>query len=83
MDPVLFQNSAQAERLKYQRISASSRQASLAAPERFGLDEFRDIDTPLLMFLVMRDRVPEPTSGPVSRLGRLGGILSHYYREAA
>jgi transposase InsO family protein len=27
--------------------------------------------------------VPEPASGPVVRRERLGGILSHYYREAA
>lgn len=29
------------------------------------------------------DGVPQPPSGPVARLERLGGILSHYYREAA
>jgi putative transposase len=29
------------------------------------------------------DGVPELASGPVARLERLGGILSHYYREAA
>jgi len=27
--------------------------------------------------------VPKPTSGPVVRQVPLGGILSHYYREAA
>ena len=27
--------------------------------------------------------VPNPASGPVARLERLGGILSHYYRDAA
>jgi hypothetical protein len=27
--------------------------------------------------------VPKPSSGPVARLERLGGILSHYYRDAA
>lgn len=27
--------------------------------------------------------VPKPASGPVARLERLGGILSHYYRDAA
>ena len=31
----------------------------------------------------MIDGVPELASGPVARLERLGGILSHYYREAA
>ena len=29
------------------------------------------------------DGVPKLASGPVARLERLGGILSHYYREAA
>ena len=29
------------------------------------------------------DGVPELASGPVVRQERLGGILSHYYREAA
>jgi len=29
------------------------------------------------------DGVPKPAPGPVARLERLGGILSHYYREAA
>ena len=29
------------------------------------------------------DGVPESASGPVVRQERLGGILSHYYREAA
>ena len=29
------------------------------------------------------DGVPELASGPVARLERLGGILSHYYRETA
>jgi len=29
------------------------------------------------------DAVPEPALGPVVRQERLGGILSHYYREAA
>ena len=29
------------------------------------------------------DGVPEPASGPVARHEGLGGILSHYYREAA
>ena len=36
---VLFQNPAQAERLKCQRLSASSPPAFLAAPERFGPDD--------------------------------------------
>ena len=29
------------------------------------------------------DGVPESASGPVARQERLGGLLSHYYREAA
>ena len=29
------------------------------------------------------EEVPELASGPVVRQERLGGILSHYYREAA
>ena len=29
------------------------------------------------------DGVPEPADGRVARRERLGGILSHYYREAA
>jgi len=29
------------------------------------------------------DGVPGLASGPVARRERLGGILSHYYREAA
>ena len=29
------------------------------------------------------NEVPELASGPVARHERLGGILSHYYREAA
>jgi hypothetical protein len=31
----------------------------------------------------LTDGVPELASGPVVRRERLGGILSHYYREAA
>ena len=36
-DPVLFQNSAEPERLKYQRLSAASPRAFSADPEGFGL----------------------------------------------
>ena len=36
-----------------------------------------------LSWLKTRRPVPKPASGPVARLERLGGILSHYYRKAA
>jgi hypothetical protein len=37
----------------------------------------------MMDWIMKQDGVPEHGSGTVARRERLGGILSHYYREAA
>ena len=71
--PVLFQDSAARESVKLAGVSVASDTSFSVDVSRFG---------PRAVNAIPKG-VPEPASGPVARRGRLGGILSHYYREAA
>jgi len=68
------------ERIDYRGVFLQGDRKKLAVPIRRRRIES---NTPLQMVLGMPAGVPKLASGPVARLERLGGILSHYYREAA